>query len=198
VRTQAIATARVKTDAVAKTLAHLLRCGLLPEAYIAPPALRDLRELLRHRAVLTRMRTAVKNRVHALLPDRASCPSTPTCSAEPDKRSWQRCSCPKGPAGALDSLMSLIGDFDREITATTREIDARAKADQRVPVLCQIRGVGRYTAMLIIAEVGDVSRFPTARHLCAGAGWRRLCAAPTARRASVTSPAKARPRRAGR
>ena len=37
---------------------------MLPEAYIAPP---ELRELLRHRAVLTRMRTAVKNRVHALL-----------------------------------------------------------------------------------------------------------------------------------
>jgi transposase len=67
-RTQAIAAARVKTDAVdAKTLAHLLRCALLPEAYIAPPELRDLRELLRHRATLTRMRTAVKNRVHALL-----------------------------------------------------------------------------------------------------------------------------------
>jgi transposase len=67
-RTRAIAAARVKTDAVdAKTLAHLLRAGLLPEAYIAPPELRDLRELLRHRAVLTRIRTAVKNRVHALL-----------------------------------------------------------------------------------------------------------------------------------
>ena len=37
-------------------------------------------------------------------------------------------------------------------------------------MLCQIRGVGRYTAMLIIAEVGDVARFPTARHLCAWAG----------------------------
>src|SRR5436190_6159004 len=66
--------------------------------------------------------------------------------------------------------MSLIGDFDREITATTREIDLRAKTDERVPVLCQIRGVGCYTAMLIIAEVGDVNRFPTARHLCAWAG----------------------------
>jgi transposase len=64
----------------------------------------------------------------------------------------------------------LIADFDREITATTREIDKRAKADDRVQVLTQIRGIGRYTAMLIIAEVGDVKRFPTARHLCAWAG----------------------------
>ena len=41
-RTRAIAAARVKTDAIdAKTLAHLLRTGMLPEAYIAPPELRD-------------------------------------------------------------------------------------------------------------------------------------------------------------
>jgi transposase len=67
-RTRAIAAARVKTDAIdAKMLAHLLRTGLLPEAYIAPPELRDLRELLRHRMVLVRLRTSVKNRVHALL-----------------------------------------------------------------------------------------------------------------------------------
>src|SRR3954451_24439498 len=67
-RTRASAAARVKTDAIdARTLAHLLRAGMLPEAYIAPPELRDLRELLRHRATLTRMRSAVKNRVHAIL-----------------------------------------------------------------------------------------------------------------------------------
>ncbi|MBV8941972.1 MAG: IS110 family transposase, partial [Solirubrobacterales bacterium] len=67
-RTKAIASARVKTDAVdAKTLAHLLRTAMLPEAYIAPPELRDLRELLRHRAVLTALRTSVKNRLQALL-----------------------------------------------------------------------------------------------------------------------------------
>ena len=67
-RTRAIAAARVKTDAIdARTLAQLLRAGMLPEAYVAPRELRDLRELLRHRATLTRMRSAVKNRVHAIL-----------------------------------------------------------------------------------------------------------------------------------
>jgi transposase len=65
-RTKAIAAARVKTDAVdARTLAHLLRADLLPEAYVAPRELRDLRDLLRHRVALTQMRSALKNRVHA-------------------------------------------------------------------------------------------------------------------------------------
>src|SRR5262249_56109880 len=67
-RTKAIAAARVKTDAVdARTLAHLLRADLLPEAYIAPRDLRDLRDLLRHRVALTRMRSALKHRVAAIL-----------------------------------------------------------------------------------------------------------------------------------
>jgi transposase len=67
-RTKAIASARVKTDAVdARTLAHLLRSDLLPEAYIAPRELRDVRDLLRHRVALTRMRSALKNRVGAIL-----------------------------------------------------------------------------------------------------------------------------------
>jgi hypothetical protein len=58
-RTKAIASARVKTDAVdARTLAHLLRADPLPEAYIAPRELRDLSDLLRQRVVLTRMRSA--------------------------------------------------------------------------------------------------------------------------------------------
>jgi transposase len=70
----------------------------------------------------------------------------------------------------LDSLLSLIDDLNREVTATSREIDLQAKVDERVTLLCQIRGVGRYTAMLIIAEIGDIRRFPTARHLCAWVG----------------------------
>ena len=37
-------------------------------------------------------------------------------------------------------------------------------------MLCQIRGIGRYTAMLVIAEVGDIQRFRSARKLCAWAG----------------------------
>jgi transposase len=170
-RTQAIAAARVKTDAVdAKTLAHLLRTGLLPEAYIAPPELRDLRELLRHRAVLTTMRSAVKNRVHALLARHGVRFEHADLFGQAGREFLAGLELPEGSRRRLDSLLALIGDFERELTATTQEIDQRAQADARVQVLCQIRGVGRYTAMLIIAEVGEVTRFPTARHLCAWAG----------------------------
>jgi transposase len=70
-RCKAIASARLKDDRVdAATLAQLLRAELLPEAWIAPQAVRDQRALLRHRAALVRMATVLKCRVHAVLADR--------------------------------------------------------------------------------------------------------------------------------
>jgi transposase len=170
-RTRAIAAARVKTDAVdARTLAHLLRADLLPEAYVAPRELRDLRELLRHRIALTGMRSALKNRVHAILAKHGITRQHSDLFGKGGRAFLDELALREAPRRRLDSLLALIDDFDREIEATSKEIEQRAKADDRVDVLTQIRGVGRYTAMLIIAEVGAIERFPDARHLCAWAG----------------------------
>jgi transposase len=170
-RTKAIAAARVKTDAVdARTLAHLLRADLLPEAYIAPRELRELRELLRHRVALTRMRAALKQRVGAILAKQGIARPYSNLFGVGGSRFLAELELREAPRRRLDSLLALIAAFDREINATTAEIEQRAQADEYVEVLCQIRGVGRYIAMLVIAEVGDISRFPSARHLCAWAG----------------------------
>jgi transposase len=170
-RTKAIASARVKTDSVdALTLAHLLRTDLLPEAYIAPRELRDLRDLLRHRVALTHMRSALKNRVHALISRQGVRHEHTDLFGRAGLGFLSELELREPPRRRLDSLLALIGDFDREIETTTREIDQRARRDDRVDVLCQIRGVGPYTAMLVIAEVGDIGRFRKARKLCAWAG----------------------------
>jgi transposase len=170
-RTKAIASARVKTDAVdARTLAQLLRADLLPEAYIAPRELRDLRDLLRHRVALTRMRSALRNRVSAVLAKNGIERPYSDLFGPGGLRFLAELELRDGPRRRLDSTPALIADFSREIDATSREIDARAHDDPYVPVLCQIRGVGRYIAMLVIAEVGDITRFATARRLCSWAG----------------------------
>jgi transposase len=51
-----------------------------------------------------------------------------------------------------------------------REIAAQAKPDPRVQALMALPGVGKLTAMTLVAEIGDIGRFPTARKLCAWAG----------------------------
>jgi transposase len=59
---------RVKTDARDSTnLAELLRMGRLPEAWLAPPQVRELRELVRYRAKLVALRSGLKAQVHAVL-----------------------------------------------------------------------------------------------------------------------------------
>src|SRR6266516_444025 len=69
-RCKAIASARLKNDKVdAAILAQLLRADLLPEAWIAPPPVRQLRALLRHRVALVRLRTRLRNRIHAIVAD---------------------------------------------------------------------------------------------------------------------------------
>ncbi len=119
-RTRAIASARVKTDAIdAKTLAQLLRAGMFPEAYIAPRDLRDLRELLRHRATLTRMRSAVKNRVHAILAKHGIANEHSDLFGKGGREFFATLELRDAPRRRLDSLISLICDFDREIETTT-------------------------------------------------------------------------------
>ena len=189
-RTRAIASARVKTDAIdARTLAHLLRTGLLPEAYIAPPELRDLRELLRHRAMLVHDAHAIKNRVHALLARQGILPSTPTCSARPDASS-SRAGAARGPRRRLDSLMALIGDFDREITATTGDRPARKGRRAREAAVPDPRDRALHRdADHRRGRRGR--RFPTARHLCAWAGLTPTVRSSDGKARSGTSPARA-------
>jgi transposase len=65
---KAFAYRRVKNDVRdAKDLADLLRMGRLPEAWIAPGYLRQLRELVRYRAKLVALRSGLKAQVHAVL-----------------------------------------------------------------------------------------------------------------------------------
>jgi transposase len=161
--TKAIAAARVKTDAVdARTLAHLLRADPLPEAYVAPPELRELRELLRHHIGLTRLRTTLKNRVHALLARQGVQRGRAELFGPSGRRFLGELSLPESTRRRLESLLALIADFDRELAAVKREIHARAKDEPRVSVLTRIPGVGVFIALLVLAEVGDVTRFPSA------------------------------------
>jgi transposase len=165
---------RVKTDAVdAKTLAHLLRTGTCPRRSSPRPSCAICAICASCCATARRrpgLRPSLKNRVHALLARHGIAVEHSDLFGKGGLEFLASLELADGPHRRLESVLALICDFDREITATTQEIDARAKADERVAVLGQIRGIGRYTTMLIIAEVGDVGRFPTARHLCAWAG----------------------------
>jgi transposase len=116
------------------------------------------------------MRSALKNRVHALLARQGIQTGHGDLFGKGGRRFLSELPLREPPRRRLESLLSLIDDFDREIALAKQEIEALAVEDPRVEVLTQLRGIGRYTAMLVIAEVGEISRFRSARHLCAWAG----------------------------
>jgi transposase len=169
-RCKAIASARLKNDKVdAATLAQLLRADLLPEAWIAPQATRDLRALLRHRASLVRMGTACKNRIHAVLADRGI-PDHSSLWTGPGRAWLADLELPATPRGIIQDCCGLLDALATPIARLEREISALAKPDPRVQALMVLPGVGRLTAMTLVAEIGDIARFPSARKLCAWAG----------------------------
>jgi len=169
-RCKAIASARLKNDKVdAATLAQLLRADLLPEAWIAPQQVRDLRALLRHRASLVRLSTSLKNRVHAVLADRGIGEDRGLWTGP--GRAWLAgLDLPPIPRAIVEDCCGLLDTLATPISRLEREIAALAKPDPRVQALMALPGVGRLTAMTLVAEIGDIARFPTARKLCAWAG----------------------------
>jgi len=167
---KAIASARLKNDKVdAAILAQLLRADLLPEAWIAPPPVRELRALVRHRIQLVRLRTLLRNRIHAILADHGQ--DRPAgCWSGPGRQWLASLELPAASREVIDDDLALIDALQQPVDRLDWELHQRAKADPRVKVLTRLPGVGPFTALVILAETGDVSRFGSARKLAAWAG----------------------------
>jgi transposase len=150
-------------------LAQLLRADLLPEAWIAPPAVRQLRALLRHRAGLIRLRTQQQNRIHAVVAG-FGCDRAGSYLSGPGRGWLAGLELPAisrevvtGALAVIDGLALLTGRIDGELRQ-------HATADPRVKTLTALPGVGQFTALVMLAEIGDITRFGSARKLASWAG----------------------------
>jgi transposase len=167
---KAIASARLKNDKVdAAILAQLLRADLLPEAWIAPPAVRQLRAMLRHRAQLVRLRTLLRNRIHAVLADHGH--GRPQgCWSGPGRQWLASLELPAVSREVIDDGLALIDALQEPIDRLDWEVHQRARSEPAVKILTQLPGVGPYTALVLLAEIGDITRFGSARKLASWAG----------------------------
>src|SRR2546422_6116908 len=170
-KTRAIASARIKHDKLdSRVLAELLRTGFLAEAWIAPRAVREQRQLLRYRVHTVQWATRAKNSIHGVLNRNGirlplGSPFGPRgreflSEVElPETDRWEV----SGQLVRLDLLRHQLGELDREIRK-------RSKASPIAQALEQIPGIGPFIASLLIAEIGDIWRFPTAKHLASYTG----------------------------
>jgi transposase len=169
-RCKAIASARLKNDKVdAAILAQLLRADLLPEAWIAPAKVRQLRALLRHRISLVRLATQARNRIHAVAADHGYDWSASYWTGP--GRGWlAELDLPAASREIVTDCLAVIDGLAPVIDRIDGELHQHAKADPQVKVLRTLPGVGEFTALVMVAEIGGITRFPSARKLASWAG----------------------------
>ena len=164
-------TRRVKNDERDATdLVDMLRLGRLPPAWIAPPATRELRELVRYRAKLVALRSGLKAQVHAVLAKEGILPATRDQFGQGGIAQLDALELADAYALRVRSLRDLIDVYDVHVATLEQTIHRQLRDDRGYRTIQQINGIGPTMAAILVAEIGDVSRFRNAAALCSWAG----------------------------
>ncbi|MDR4491505.1 MAG: IS110 family transposase [Candidatus Nitrosocosmicus sp.] len=172
-KTRVIAEARIKTDKLdARILCHLLRSNLIPESYVAPDSIREDRSILRLRINLVQDRTRIANRVHSLL-DKYDMDQP--CSHLVGKKglNWLKSLKLDGnDQFQLNNHINNIEFLNNEIIQIDKKVSSQAVKNKDVKILMSITGIDYFSAMLIMSEIEDITRFNDPSKLVS---WSGLC-----------------------
>jgi len=160
-----------KLDAVG--LARLLRNGTLPSVWIPPRELRDQRELPRLRMALVRIRTLLKNRVHATLSKYGIQIGEVSDVFGVGGRALLKNrlqELPPQTRQSVDVQLGLLDQLEEQIQATEDQIKAVVAATPEMKLLMTMPGVGPILAVVLALEIGEVNRFPGPEHMASYAG----------------------------
>jgi transposase len=179
---RAIASARIKTDAIdSNILCDLLRADLIPESYMPSLEMVELRELLRYRATLSNLRARFKTKIRNII------------SREGKKCEWKDVTAKRARLWLkniilndlnrreLDYMVNLMDNLGSEIKELDKTIDKEQYKYPEVDLLKSIIGINTFSALLILAEIADFSRFSSPHKLAAYAGL-----APSTHQSSMT------------
>ena len=170
-RVKAIASAKLKNDRVdSQTLAHLLRCDLLPEAWKADRETQARRQQVRLRTMLVRQRTRLKNQVHAVLHQQGLRSPVTDLFGKRGRQWLAGVKLPEQARESVQACLRMIDHYGEEIQKQNLQLSVKAGEDERVRWLKTIPGIGECSAMMLLAEIGDVGRFGSKEALCSYAG----------------------------
>jgi transposase len=162
---------RVKNDVRDATdLADLLRMGRLPEAYVAPPEVRELRELVRHRAKLVALRSGLKAQVHAVLAKQGLHIAVSDLFGVGGRQLLAAAPLDGAYRLRVNALCRLIDALTFEVQAVSGPLHVELADHAGYRAVQAIPGVGPVLAAVFVAEVGDVHRFAGPAQLGSWAG----------------------------
>jgi transposase len=166
-----ISQARCKTDPIdARKLAELGRVNWVPAIWVPDAVTRERRLRLRGRARLVRWRTRLKNRIHALLAEEnLAAPGTDLFGV--GGRTWLAAVPVTASIRAeIDVTLALIASLDAQVAGYDRLVRRWARAVPEAQLLQSVPGIGPFGALLLLAELGTITRFRSSRELVAYAG----------------------------
>jgi transposase len=169
-----ISAARVKTDARDTIkLARLLAANLIPAVWVPPLHVRELRALVTHRKRLVQQRIQARNRLQGVL-QRHNLDAPEGKAFARGARDWWL-SLPLSMAEQLRvrqdlALLDALDPLIAEAEAHVGKLSMDEPWSKQVPFLLQLPGLGMLSAMTILSAIGDIARFPSAKHLVGYAG----------------------------
>jgi len=174
---RAIWESKKKNDSVdAETLADLVRCDLVPECYMAPSHIRELRRILRYRNLLVREATRFKNKTAGLLMEVGASYSKERLHRK--KYFGQLLESLQDVPGSVMNLLRLSRSSMEVFEMTQKRLlgalSQHSDLKHRIERLMSIGGVGQVTALTWALEVGDPNRFRSIRGAVSYCG---LCSA---------------------
>ena len=144
----------------------MLRANLVAESYIPPKHIRQLRELTRERKTFVKQSTQLKNKIHAMLIRRGI--KLPTAIL--GKKALKLISGMVDENDIIEHYTNLLWYNKQELNFIEDKIRKIANENEEAKLLMTIPGIAEIRAMEIIAEIGEINRFPTADKLCSYAG----------------------------
>jgi len=155
---------RAKTDwADARHLRELLLIGRLPESWIAPAHLLDLRARVRCRHTLVEQRTEWQRRMHSVLYHHG-CPNTRKLLTRANREWIAGLKLPDAAREQLTIALEMIDAIDLQVGPLDLSLRAYARKQPGCRTLIdQIYGIGELTSVTILAELGDARRFHNSR-----------------------------------
>lgn len=161
---------RAKTDREdARRLRELLQQGRVPESWIPPEHLLELRSKVRLRHTLIEQRGEWQQRIQAQLYHHGVSRRRQLLTAE--RRDWlEQLELPDAARRQIEVALTLIDAVDGQLRPLDRELRALARRQPGCRALMAQYGVGEITSVAILAELGDCRRFSSSRRAVRYAG----------------------------
>lgn len=178
---RAMVVRKTKTDRRdARHLRDLLQHDRFPTVWVPDPATRDQRALVTHRLRLVRMRTMLKNGLHAIALNRRLTLGR-SLLTQRGLVQLRALALPPHTAHRRDESLELLAWLTARIDALDAQIAQLAAADPRATLLATHPGVGALTALTTVLILGPPTRFPSSKHVVSYVGL-----APTLRASADT------------